>query len=65
MDAAQKERHEEARFLSQPATPKSERRRNSWGSLLMSAQSVQGLCPLGRCLKKQSHAGACWPQDRS
>lgn len=64
MNAAERERVEEAKFLSQPATPKSERRRNSWGSLLMSAQTVQGLCSLGRkCVLKDGHNGACWPKE--
>lgn len=64
MNAAQKERVEERKFLSESVTPKSERQRNSWGSLLMSAQTVQGLCALDRkCVRKDGHDGACWPKE--
>ena len=58
-----KDSHEEAMFLREKATPRAEQRRSSWGSLLMSAQTVQGLCSLDRkCVRKDRHDGACWPR---
>lgn len=57
-----KERHEEARFLGQKATPRSEQLRSAWGSLEMSVQTVKGLCPARKCVRKVDHAGECWPQ---
>jgi hypothetical protein len=52
---------EEARFIAQPTTPKSERLRSTWGSLEMSIQTVQGLCPKPRCVFKENHSQPCWP----
>lgn len=61
MNAAEKERKEEVRFLSQPSTPKDWRPRSTWGSLLMSTQTVGGLCPRPKCVRKDGHEGSCWP----
>ena len=55
------ERQEEIRELSQPATPRSEQRRNAWGSLEMSLQTVGGLCASPRCVFKANHTQPCWP----
>jgi len=41
--------------------PLSERPRASYGSLEMSLQTSRGLCVLGKCIKKDGHAGSCWP----
>lgn len=50
--------------LARPLTPKSERPRFSWGSLAISVQTAKGLCALSRkCVRKQDHAGACWPTE--
>jgi hypothetical protein len=65
MNAQEKERQEEIRFLAQPTTPKSERRWNANGMIGMSLQTVGGLCPLPRCVRKSDHAGDCWPTTRS
>jgi len=61
MNAQEKERMEERRFLAQPVTPRSEQRRSAYGSVLMSAQTVGGLCPRPLCVRKDGHDGACWP----
>ena len=58
-----KERAEEARYMAQPTIPKDERRRSSYGSLLMSVQSVGGLCSRPRCVRKSAHGGDCWPRE--
>ncbi len=50
--------------MSKPLTPLSERPRSSYGSLLTSVQTVEGLCALGRkCVRKNGHDGACWPEE--
>jgi hypothetical protein len=56
-----KERHEEATWLGQKATPRDEQRRSAWGSLEMSLQTIDGLCPEPKCVRKAQHAGGCWP----
>lgn len=61
MNAAEKERHEEARWLSQRTTARSEQSRAAYGSLLISVQDVRGLCSRPKCCKKEGHAGTCWP----
>lgn len=61
-----KERAEEAGFLGEMATPKSERRRSSYGSLLMSVQTSSGLCSKSRkCVKKDGHTSECWPKEEN
>ncbi len=54
------ETRDKAWEIGRPLTPKSERPRASWGSLAVS-MAVGGLCPNGRCLKKEGHASGCWP----
>ena len=50
--------------MAKPLTPLSERPRDSYGSLLMSAQTTPGLCARGRkCVRKAAHEGACWPKE--
>lgn len=45
-------------------TPRSERPRETWGSLEMSLQTSPGLCSKGRkCVLKEGHATACWPDS--
>ena len=49
---------------AKPLTPKSERRRRSYGSLLVSVQTVDDLCALTRkCVLKEGHTVPCWPGD--
>lgn len=65
MDAVKKERLEEARFMGQQATPRSEQRRSAWGSLEMSLQMVKGACTSSRkCVRKDGHTGNHWPHDK-
>lgn len=53
----------EAREVRRPLTPRSEQRRSSWGSLMVSLQSSPGLCRLAsKCIRKDGHADNCWPQ---
>lgn len=42
-------------------TPRSERPRKSWGSLVVSLQTTGGLCGAKKCCRKENHAGAHWP----
>lgn len=49
---------EQTEMVARPLTPRSELAR---GSLLASLQTSRGLCPQGKCIKKQDHAGPCWP----
>jgi hypothetical protein len=42
-------------------TPKSERPRTAWGSLLVSLQTSRGLCGHGKCFRKQGHGGEHYP----
>ena len=43
-------------------TPKSERRRSTYGSLEMSVQTIPGLCEIGRkCIRRNQPEGECWP----
>ena len=45
-------------------TPKSERPRKTWGSLVMSLQMLPERCQKGRkCIGKDRHAHPCWPGD--
>lgn len=42
--------------------PRSERRRSSYGSLLMSMQTSGDLCELGRkCIRHRNHGGTHYP----
>jgi hypothetical protein len=43
--------------------PLSERPRATYGSLEMSVQNFKGLCEIGKCIRKNGHAGDCWPTD--
>ena len=65
MNAQEKERYEEQRFMANDrGVPRDEQRRSAWGSLLFSTQSIQGLCTVTRkCVKKDGHSGDCWPGD--
>ena len=54
-------RHDEAMGIAKPLTPRSERPRRTWGSLEVSLQTLQGLCPKGKCFRKQDHEGSCYP----
>jgi len=55
--------HDEAMEIGKPLTPKSERPRMTWGSIApVSLQTTPGLCQVARkCVKKEGHAGDCWP----
>lgn len=61
MNAQERERHEEARFLAQSGTPRSERSYSSLGVLGLSLQAIPGRCPLPKCVRKAGHEGECWP----
>ena len=53
---------EELDHRSRWMTPKSERLRAGYGSLLM--QIPDGGCPFGkRCFLKAGHRGECYPKD--
>lgn len=54
---------EQVREMARPLTPKSERSRASYGSLLASVQTVRGLCSSPKCVRKASHSGECWPKE--
>ena len=57
------DKREEAMAMAKPLTPKSERRRSSYGSLLVSVQTLQGLCEVGvKCVRKAGHSNKCWPE---
>lgn len=49
--------------MARPLTPKSERSRRSYGSLISSLQTAKGLCAEPRCLLRQGHDGDCWPKE--
>ena len=55
------ESREKAMEIAKPLTPKSERGRSTYGSMLSSLQTVKGLCPSIKCIKREGHAGDCWP----
>lgn len=60
MSRAKDEQHE----LMRPMTPRSERRRSSYGSMLSGVQSLDGLCTLtSKCVLKEGHTVPCWPGD--
>jgi len=46
---------DEAKEMAKPLTPRSERPRRTYGSLLSSIQTVPGLCG-----KPRAGKGACW-----
>ena len=49
--------------MAKPLTPRSERSRASYGSLVMSMQTSPGLCTAGvKCVRHDGHANECWPQ---
>jgi len=52
---------ERAMEMAKPLTPRAERPRVTWGSLIGSVQTVRGLCPQGKCFKQQGHEGECYP----
>lgn len=55
---------DEAKQLAKPLTPKSERPRHSYGSMLGSVQTVKGLCTaVAKCVLKDGHTVPCWPGD--
>ena len=56
-----RETRDKALEIGRPLTPKSERPRASWGSLAVSLQAARGLCPRGKCLRKEGHSDSCWP----
>jgi hypothetical protein len=56
--------HDEAMEIGRPLTPKSERQRTTWGSLLVSVQTSDGLCSNDRkCVRKDGHNGQHWPTE--
>jgi len=55
------ETRDRAMEMGKPLTPKSERGRSTYGSMLSSLQTVKGLCPSTKCIKREGHAGDCWP----
>jgi hypothetical protein len=56
-----KEDREKAMEIGKPLTPKSERGRSTYGSLQASLQTIKGLCLSIKCIKREGHAGDCWP----
>ncbi len=47
-------------------TQKSDRPRATWGSLLMTAQDIPGLCQRDRkCVLKDGHEAECWPSTQA
>lgn len=57
------DKREEAMAKAKPLTPKSERRRRSWGSLQMQVPS-KGLCSAEtRCIRRDGHDGEHWPRS--
>ena len=61
---SQSSKKDEAQEMLRSRVPLSERPRDSYGSLLMSAQAIPGLCSRGRkCVLKDGHTVACWPEE--
>ena len=56
-----KDDREKAMELAKPLTPRSERPRVTYGSLVSSLQTVRGLCPERKCIKRAGHGESCWP----
>lgn len=53
---------DEQHDLMRPMTPRSERKRRNYGSLLSGVQTTEGLCTLERkCFRRDGHDGACYP----
>ena len=50
--------------LHQGLPSKEDRFRAGYGSLEMSLQTVEGLCPSRRCVFKAGHSQPCWPKER-
>ena len=64
--ATQSSKYDEAKDKARPLTPKSERPRHTYGSLLTSVQTVPGLCQEDRkCFRKAGHLGLHYPTDQS
>ena len=57
-----KENRERAMEMGKPLTPRSERPRKTWGSLMVSMQTVGGLCVNNKCVRRGAHEGECWPK---
>ncbi len=55
------ESHEKAMEIAKPLTPKDERLRSTYGSMVSSLQTVKGLCPERKCIKRAGHSEGCWP----
>jgi len=56
------ETRDRAMEMGKPLTPKSERGRSTYGSILGSLQTTKGLCSAGvKCVKREGHAQECWP----
>lgn len=55
--------HDRVMEMARPLTPKSERSRASYGSLMTSVQTVPGLCLSRKCVRKAGHEGECWPAE--
>lgn len=47
--------------MGRPLTGKADRLRSGYGSLLMQVPS-DGACPQRKCIRKENHAGECWPK---
>ena len=56
------DKREEAMAMAKPLTPKSERRRRAWGSLMVSMQTIKGLCAESKCFRREGHDGDCFPR---
>ena len=57
-----KDTRDRAMEMGKPLTAKSDRPRAAYGSLLASLQTAKGLCTAARkCIKREGHAGDCWP----
>lgn len=48
--------------MARPLTPRSDRSRRSYGSLLMSIMTVPDRCESRKCVKPLDHGGNCWPK---
>jgi len=53
--------YHEAREMAKPLTPASERPRWTRGSVLFSPPDSTGLCVQPKCIRRENHAGGCWP----
>lgn len=56
---------DKAMELAKPLTPRSERPRKSWGSLLVQIPT-KGLCSVeAKCLRRAGHGGTHWPRSET